>query len=149
MGNKKSKIQRFSIPRTPEQEEFFQKLQIARQLAKAAAEERDSLLKSCKHSIAYTIDNSYGYGPEGHCWCEVCDKHFGHYCPESPDHGCHYYTEDDGLHVKLYTGEIIRKPIDAHDPDDWAGRTITVNEDCKRYETDDSCLFCHAPEERK
>lgn len=150
MGTRKQKKQTFIVPRTPEQEEYFQKLQTARELLKAATQTRDSLLKNCKHSIAYSVDHSYPeFGPDGNCWCNICNEHFGHYCPESPDHGCHYYTEDDGLHVKLFTGEIVRKPIDPHDPTNWAGQMITVDDNCKQWETDDVCLFCGAPDERK
>jgi len=66
--------------------------------------------------------------------CDDCGKRFpGWYCPDSPDHNCHYFTDDNGT-VELVTGEFV-KPADP----DWD----------KEYETDDECLFCGSPEERK
>jgi len=58
------------------------------------------------------------------------------YCPDSIDHHCHYYTErdDKGYYVELVNGDKLYKLPEDHDPD---------------YETDDDCIFCHDPEERK
>ena len=67
--------------------------------------------------------------------CDDCGKVFGGwFCPDSPDHACHYFTE--GGKVELNTGEWA-----VPNPEHW--------EDGKEYETDDRCLFCGDPEERK
>ncbi len=81
------------------------------------------------------IINSHGY-PK----CSVCDDKFdGWYCPSSPDHFCHYdsWTED-GINHYIYISEgdefeQFQLPED-HDP-------------CEGSE--DDCIFCGQPEERK
>jgi hypothetical protein len=65
--------------------------------------------------------------------CDVCGRGFGWRCPESPDGVCHYYTEEDGK-IHLIDGRKVDVPDKDHDP---------------QYETDDSCLFCREPSERK
>ncbi len=68
----------------------------------------------------------------GNPHCTLCRASiFGHWCPESHDHECHYFTKD-GV-VKFRDGTIGKMPTD-HDV---------------KYETDDECLFCGKPEERK
>jgi hypothetical protein len=63
--------------------------------------------------------------------CVICGENFGHLCPESPDQICHYHTS--GGFINLIDGRKIAAPAN-HDVD---------------YETEDSCIFCHQPEERK
>jgi len=70
--------------------------------------------------------------------CKDCGKSFGWFCPESPDKECHYYTDsyDEGLGVMLRNGEIIlAKDL----PSTWE----------ENHESDDWCIFCGLPEERK
>ena len=68
--------------------------------------------------------------------CSDCGKRFdGWFCPDSPDHSCHYFTEEDCKSVKLITGEMVLVP----DHENHAFE----------YETEDECLFCGQPEERK
>jgi len=88
------------------------------------------LLDQCPHEIVQE-------GSWGGARCAICDQDFGWYCPDSPDHACHYFTESDdlGYYVVLNDGTVYRFPE----------RTDTD----KRCETDDSCLFCGHPEERK
>lgn len=115
---------------------FSAKLKKLEDAVKKAKEKYYDTQHECVHAIGYTIDHQFG-DDEGDAYCVICEKHFGHYCPESPDHTCHYYTVLDGK-IKLFTGEIIDPPVGAdgepHDPD---------------YETSDCCIFCGAPEERK
>ena len=84
---------------------------------------------TCTHAIAYEED--------GRSWCEVCGEDFGWACPKSPDHTCHYFSErvTPGMepHVKLHNGGIAYLSSDHYEED----------------ETDDCCLFCHDPNERK
>lgn len=80
------------------------------------------LEKSCKHNIKQKWSSAT---------CDICDKYFGWYCPDSPDHACHYYSNEGK--VELLDGTLMNVPED-HDPS---------------YETDDDCMFCHQPEERK
>jgi len=63
--------------------------------------------------------------------CSICGMYFNWYCQESPDHVCHYYSRNEL--IELVDGSAI--PVSKnHDPDN---------------ETDDECMFCHLPEERK
>lgn len=64
--------------------------------------------------------------------CTICKSHFGWRCKVSPDQVCHYFTGDDGKVVLLDGSKV--------DP---------VEKIEKRDETDDWCLFCGHPEERK
>lgn len=77
----------------------------------------------CNHSI---VSESY----EG-AGCQHCGEDFGWYCEESPDNVCHYYSTNGK--VRLIDGLMVDVPADHND----------------KYETDDSCIFCGAPEERK
>ena len=87
----------------------------------AAEQHLSALLEQCPHSIVKD---------EGHC--AICEKCYGHWCPSSPDSVCHYYTNEHNK-VELINGQQVDCP-DSHDVE---------------YETDDSCIFCHQPEERK
>lgn len=78
--------------------------------------------KNCPHQIIKKFDSSY---------CEICAKNFGWYCNVSEDHVCHYYSKN-GL-IELINGKNI--PVDDNHN--------------AEYETEDECLFCHHPEERK
>lgn len=63
--------------------------------------------------------------------CEHCESYFGWYCEVSPDHTCHYCSHEGK--VQLIDKTYVNTPPD-HSGD---------------YETDDSCIFCGQPEERK
>tara|TARA_B100001778_G_scaffold330827_1_gene334022 strand:- start:38991 stop:39323 length:333 start_codon:yes stop_codon:yes gene_type:complete len=65
--------------------------------------------------------------------CDVCGTHFGWFCPKSPDSVCHYETNEESM-IELIDGNLSKPG--AH----WNGQ---------KYETDDCCVFCGAPEERK
>jgi ribonuclease HI len=77
---------------------------------------------SCKHVIVEKGDSAY---------CALCSDHFGWYCPDSPDHSCHYFSHAGK--VELSDGTLVDKPANDYDG----------------YETDDMCLFCGDPQERK
>lgn len=68
--------------------------------------------------------------------CTQCKKYYGWRCKSSPDGVCHYYTSPRGQEVQLLNGEV-----DTH-------RFKTRDYDVE-YETDDCCLYCGSPEERK
>lgn len=82
------------------------------------------LEENCPHII---IEGKYN-----NAHCTVCGHSFGHHCQASPDHACHYYTENDGM-IYLITGKSVKPPEDHN----------------KNYESDDHCIYCHHPEERK
>ena len=105
----------------------------------------------CPHAIYR--NGAWNYDPEDDssgAVCAICGIGFGWWCPDSPDHACHYFTvgspraswcddylpDDDTAEnqgkVKLLTGEFVTSP--EHDP---------------KYETDDRCLWCGQPNERK
>lgn len=63
--------------------------------------------------------------------CQGCHQYFGWRCKKSPDGVCHYYSEDGK--IELIDNTQVPTPED-HDPD---------------YETDDCCIFCGMPDERK
>jgi hypothetical protein len=70
-------------------------------------------------------------GYDGRTSCSLCGRDLGWYCPRSPDHLCHYFS-DEGR-VELLDGESVPVPP-GHDP----GR------ECYEW-----CLYCRQPEERK
>jgi hypothetical protein len=63
---------------------------------------------------------------------ESREHELGWDCPASPDKKCHYYTTKEKK-VVLNDGRVVDPPK-GHDFE---------------YETDDSCIFCGEPEERK
>lgn len=78
----------------------------------------------CEHRIGKSSESAQ---------CDVCGTYFGWYCPRSPDSVCHYETNAD-LMIELIDGNLSKPG--SH----WDG---------KKYETDDCCVFCGNPEERK
>lgn len=58
------------------------------------------------------------------------------YCPDSPDHVCHYFTEKNSV----VAGKVALIP---------AGFALPTQEIDPERETEDSCLFCGNPDERK
>lgn len=84
-------------------------------------------LKGCRHEIENIA---------GHASCSACKLELGWYCKDSPDHHCHYYSTDNGKSVELSTGEKVPNPGFEEDYEPL-------------YETDDNCLFCGEPDERK
>lgn len=112
------------------QELFKEMLAEAKAASEKAYNSYHGLKQSCQHAIgASFVKTKYGY--EGRASCIICGEYFGHYCPKSSDLHCHYYSVNGYIH--LSTGEKIPVAED-HDP---------------RYETDDCCLFCGMPDERK
>lgn len=92
-------------------------------------------LKSCWHEIEK--DGDYG------ARCKYCDQgsssfyygdKWGWYCPNSPDHQCHYFTQKDS------NGKDYIETIN--------GEKVIVNIKHK-HRSYDYCLFCGEPEERK
>jgi hypothetical protein len=68
--------------------------------------------------------------------CSDCNERMdGWWCDKSPDNSCYYFSEEkDGKHVVgLENGSQFILPAD-HDPEE---------------ESEDCCLFCGEPEERK
>ncbi len=72
-----------------------------------------------------------GAGDSPSALCTHCDKDFGWHCPDSPDNTCHYFTMEGK--VRLISGQQIDPPP-RHRPD---------------HETEDQCIFCGNPQERK
>ena len=72
----------------------------------------------------------YGYEDWGSAQCK-CGKYHGWYCPKSPDHRCYYFTQAGKVLMKDGT---LEDPPPEHDTD---------------YESDDWCVFCGSPDERK
>lgn len=79
----------------------------------------------CEHNIVGKIDS--------YAKCDICQENFGWFCPQSPDHVCHYYTDNETGLIVLRNGDTV-KPAPDHD---------------SRYETHDECLFCGSPDERR
>ena len=85
----------------------------------------------CAHTTL--IETNYEVGQ-----CKDCKKTFDWYCPDSPDNQCHYYTQDtpEGKGLMFRDGSIM---LTKDFPEDWD----------PDYETDDCCIFCGQPDERK
>lgn len=94
---------------------------------------------NCKHSIKQ-VGATPKYKHEGFASCENCDRDFGWWCPDSPDHTCHYYTVIvEGFLITARAVELVNGT--EHILYDYDGDP--------EYETDDDCVFCHEPDERK
>lgn len=111
----------------------------------AATDEYKRLRKTCKNHAFLPLTEELRNGLRNHehwtwgadnAFCEICEKDFGWRCPDSPDTVCHYYTKESNgkLVVELVNGVELPFTKEGHKPD---------------FETDDVCLFCGAPEERK
>ena len=90
------------------------------------------ITSNCKHKIVKRDEKS-------DCTiaiCSECGTTFGWWCPKSPDHACFYFTEvvQEQLFIKLVDGTLLPYKQDNHD---------------RQYETQDCCLFCGEPNERK
>ncbi len=87
---------------------------------KELRKELRGLEKECEHKV----------DKDGKCL--GCGQGFGWPCPDSLDGVCHYYTEDGMIH--LIDGREVPSPTKVKD---------------RRYESDDQCVFCGEPSERK
>lgn len=81
------------------------------------------LKEGCQHTIVQRHESAV---------CEICGKHFGWWCPDSPDHVCHYDCDYCDGHVKLIDG--TNAPVPANYQSDYAS---------------EYCMFCLHPDERK
>lgn len=63
--------------------------------------------------------------------CIICRKYFGWRCVNSPDSVCHYFTEGNKIEI---IGGLKINPPKGHD---------------KKRESEDCCIYCKSPEERK
>ena len=68
--------------------------------------------------------------------CTQCNKYYGWRCKKSPDGVCHYFTQPKGKSVPLIDGTYDNKKF----------KTKNYNQE---YETEDLCLYCGHPDERK
>jgi hypothetical protein len=89
------------------------------------AQRRLADLKSrCRHGVVKRTEADEAA-------CVICGDTFGWFCPESPDRACHYFTHGNGRTVDL----ITRDEADL-------GKRV-------RDQSEDSCLYCGDPMERK
>jgi hypothetical protein len=97
---------------------------------------------SCPHVI---ITTGTGQGAR----CEICGKHFGWLCPESPDRVCHYEARKiQGIHVRYWSWIGIHGM--RHElPKEKVEKYIRPIKDETYYDDEDCCIFCGHPEERK
>jgi hypothetical protein len=111
------------------------KLRITAWLEKANHHKLDLLHKAitpCLHPSTINKGESH--------YCTECKSYVGDgwWCPSSPDNHCYYFTDfgSRGTIVVLADGTNFdyRGYDEDHDPE---------------YETDDCCLFCGQPDERK
>lgn len=107
---------------TLEQLEFQEKIRCAERHLNEAEKAWEILLASCRHVIINDHDDAL---------CAVCGASFGWHCPKSPDHVCHYWSRD-GM-IELLNKRRIPIP---------AGHRV-------EGESDNWCIFCGEPEERK
>ena len=127
---------------TPEQLAHSELVKEAQEKVAAAETYLGDLVTRCKHAFAPLTDemrkelkvHSYASWKYDRASCFSCEFDFGWRCPSSPDSVCHYQSMHSrpGF-VKLVDDTEVPVP-DGHDIE---------------YETDDSCIFCHAPDERK
>ena len=120
---------------TQQQTDFKRVLQNAKTEIRKIEAKYQAVRNICIHVVNPEFTDKYQCDV---AYCEVCNKTFGWKCPESPDHVCYYYT--DGLKNCVSVVELIDKtihPLENHTFNDVQG------------ETEDCCLFCGQPQERK
>lgn len=103
---------------TPDQEEY--KWQIAE-----AKSRHETLICDCCHFVELRTE------PYRFAYCAICGNCFRWYCPDSPDHTCHY---------KSHGGRVVRI--------DGIVETVPVGHDATN-ECGEWCIFCGEPYERK
>lgn len=88
----------------------------------------DLVQRDCQHSVLKQSGESMV--------CANCNKGFGWHCPDSEDNLCHYYSDfdKDGKRFITFKDGTVKYLPEDHDSAD---------------ETEDSCIFCQAPDERK
>jgi hypothetical protein len=128
---------------SPEDLAYSLKVEAAKAAVSEAEKYLGTLITGCKHVLPPLTDEMKhvlktkpweAWGGYDSAFCVVCEANFGWRCPTSPDGACHYFS----MHgrpgfVRLIDDSEVPVPAD-HDID---------------YETDDDCMFCHQPEERK
>ncbi len=92
----------------------------------ALQQESYRLQEECPHKVG-PLDKRHASAV-----CEGCNKDFGWYCPDSPDHACHYEAYEGK--VELIDGTVVDPPAD-HE-----------NKGLASY---DACIYCGHPDERK
>ena len=124
-------------------EQLAQQIARTRRIANRVNKRLFDLMEQCKHSVAVKdaprhvkLYDSYEFDDWGGAYCENCGQDHGWYCPDSPDHTCHYYSQMDE------NGERFVQLIDG-------SKHFLGLEHLQRWETYDCCLFCGEPEERK
>jgi hypothetical protein len=94
---------------------------------------------NCKHVLVQVHANPK-YDDNGSARCENCDRYFSWWCPDSPDHACHYITHEvEGYLLTARAVELV----------DGTEHILHDYEGDPEYENDDGCVFCHEPDERK
>lgn len=92
--------------------------------------------------------------------CAICGSEFGWWCPASPDHICHYFTigssrgtpnmsgcfEDDTPGI---CGKVMLLSREFVTPPGYMDNDQVPLARMQQFETDDRCLFCGSPRERK
>ena len=106
------------------QQQLKDDIEAAKKAYHAAGQKFGELKNSCKCHVVK--EDNYESAS-----CDICDESLGWKCPNSPDGVCKYFTYD-GVHVELINGDTVETP--KHDYE---------------YESDDTCLFCGHPDERK
>jgi hypothetical protein len=107
-----------------------------------AREQMKRMERMCPHVAVAT---GTGQGAR----CEICGKHFGWLCPESPDRVCHY---DAWRSIDENSTWWVWRDIHEHKrevPKEKVERYIRPNEDMPYYNDEDCCIFCGHPSERK
>jgi 5-methylcytosine-specific restriction endonuclease McrA len=89
------------------------------------------LQQSCPHDI--------NCSDTGAAVCTICNERFGWFCSKSPDKCCHYFSEpvhEGQRGIRSLNNEILLLPSTYTDKD-------------AEQETQDTCIFCQDPLERK
>lgn len=118
-----------------------------RRKIRTARRDLEELTKTCPH-VMETVKEQSTYSTTIEVKCKVCGTVQAHdhgwTCEKSPDGICHYYTDTDRDGVRCVV--LTDGTMDHNFPRTEEGSNWEWHPD---YETDDMCLYCGEPEERK
>ena len=101
----------------------FQEEHIQRQIAESTMLV-DELMRNCRHFVEPSQTATSAR-------CAICGSRFRWYCPNSPDHACHYHSHNG---LVLMINRFFEPVPEGHDAEN---------------ESEEWCIYCGQPYEQK